>query len=194
MFLNKSTLKAVRLATATDGPRWMLTGVRFEPGRMIGCDGHRMHVVEWGDADGGLEACTVDGEAVRALEKRATSKPMILSVDESNRNGALTVVDPEGQPHRADKLEGEYPNTDKVWPTGDPVASVTLDARYLKDAAEAAIAVWSAHGRTKALETTAPTLTLEIRGDATGPVVLRLEGESDERPERFKALVMPRRK
>ena len=96
----------VQLACSKDEARPILTGISVEDGRMIGCDGFRVH--ETGTTPT-LER--FKGKIVKLLSKVSPNK--LVEVEE---------------------VEGKYPDIDMVYPKGNPKFRIAVDAKYLSDA------------------------------------------------------------
>jgi DNA polymerase III sliding clamp (beta) subunit (PCNA family) len=157
MFLNRAQL-SVRHAASTDETRYHLNCVRVEPdGRTVATDGHRLYTVtrpnppkkeEFPDVPGvrkgrfKLDAVSLPLALVAAVVKaipKLSHMPILSNalLDESrtNRGDTVTIVTTDLEmttPHKARKVEGEYPPWRKIMPGDDtPKATIAFNWTYL---------------------------------------------------------------
>ena len=96
----------VQSACSKDDTRPTLTGISVQDNRMIGCDGHRLHMTP---ITSSLER--FKGKIIKLLSKMGVNK--LVEVEE---------------------VEGKYPDIDVVFPTGEPSLRIAVDAKYLTEA------------------------------------------------------------
>lgn len=194
MKIHKTTLEAVMPAASPDETRYNLNSVHMvadaEKVIVTATDGHRLHRVTESRDDGDkaevLGECMMELDALATARKSVKGKGAALEVDvtESNANGAVTLKGDHGATFLVPKLvDAKYPNTDQVFPKDEPTASVRLNARYLRDMADAAIRVSDG----------ARCAWVDV--DLFGPLSpMRLTAEGENNGTRLEVILMPARK
>jgi hypothetical protein len=121
----------------------------------------------------------------KAIPKGKTTRnlPILAHAvfDTTNTNGTnkLAVTDLENpQTFNAPQPDITYPNTEQVWPTGEPVFSITLNAEYLQQ-----IASFMAKG--------ADTLTHAVKLEFHGQHMAVVFSTKRHGEETMRALLMP---
>ena len=121
MIFNKKDLQAVVSAAGKGGGA--LGGVRMESDKIIGCDGHRLHMVR--------------GEPSELAE------PFTLGLDGVKRTIGGLLKDETTTPadvHTStDVVDFPFPDYSKVIPQGEPERKMMISAKYLKEMADAAM-------------------------------------------------------
>ena len=160
MDFTKPELEAVLFAASRDGSRFNLNGVLVEKARIVATDGHRLHMIDAGED---------------VLPSEVPSKPVILArtdlvdLQRSIKNGDRVTMKPDpevrgselvrvlvadGKHSDVAVIDGEYPKYRDVLKStdGKPVATITINAHYLKDACMAVIKAGGHRGSAMKLE------------------------------------------
>lgn len=175
MKFTKKELQACIATAAKDEGRHNLNAVRFETGCMVATDGYRLMRIEEPE-----RKTPIDEPFSISLYD---AKRLILVIGKDDecvppRNGRnFKVYTPHGthvMTFPCEHLEGEYPDYRQTIPTKKPVATVTLNAHYLKAMCEAAIK--SGAKIPSGLRGSQPLITLEIHADIRTPVVIESGG------------------
>ena len=132
---------AVRHAAAKD--RFNLKGVRFNGnGEAVATDGHMLIRFTPADAPEGepLAPFTLPTVTVTDAKRAAKGAPVSLDVEAANLNGSATLAAANGATFTGEKLDGDYPDYEKVIPKDAPLAfrmNLKLLERVVKAAKEA---------------------------------------------------------
>lgn len=154
MLLNRHNLRVSTLCGRDPG-RYGLLGVHVTPAHTEASDGHcagrvtvPLHDTEdfppcagIVDTSDPLTPCIIPRDAAERLAKaipHTSSKPILrharVDVASSNANGSFRAVTTDGetvQPIEARKVAVEFPDLDRVIPTGTPTLSVRFNAELL---------------------------------------------------------------
>ena len=171
--ISKHALAALALAASNDATRGAINGVHFATHHAETTDGHRLHRVTFTEPIGDGERNVTLDSATRAMKAHGTSRdPMRLNGTWQIGSGATVPADESGP---------QWPQTERVLPQG-PFIAVDLNARFLRDACDAAILAAGKDTRNVFIR-----LSLDAAAPATTAVKVEgLQGGCD-----FLAIVMP---
>jgi len=206
MLLNRHNLSIVALASK-DETRHSLQGVRVTKDYTEATDGYRLArvTVPTGNpaefpnvgitANGSMPAVTVPATAAKALEKalprpgRSRRLPILenaLVDTEAAQRGTFRAIatDLETQtPVEAAVIEGQYPDSDPVFPGGEPLATVHINGLYLAECAK--LAAGMTNGRSHGIK------LLIYDKDGLAPV--KIEATNPDTGQTATFLIMPMR-
>lgn len=196
MLLTKQAM-AVSQYVTRDDPRCPC-GILVNPdGSTVATDGHRLAIytpppgpkadeypaIEGCDptSDGELEPFILPVDAAKQLARATPKRPTLpvlgqiaLDVAETNQNAyaVFGVTDLENpRVFRPQKIAEPFPRYQNVLPKGKPLASIMLNARYLKQACELAIAACGEETQAATIEIFGPD------GDKIpAPAIIRASG------------------
>ena len=180
MQFNKKQIQAVASAASTDETRYNLCGVHFDGERIVATDGHRLHLIDdLGDC--GVKF-TIDIVDIKRLIQ-AMGPKSIVEV-QYHAVGDPVVFIFEATRFEFKPLDGEFCNYRQVIPKPDReiAAYVTVNAKLLRDACDAAIKAGTTGGSGYGNGRSAPLVRVEI-GEYLTPIVVT-SGE-------LKVIVMP---
>jgi len=206
MLLNRFSLMA-RLAASRDESRFNINVLRVESdGRTVATDGHRLYTVtpppdaddaeypDVGDVPATLDPLadfSMPRDVAERIAKALPKKPRLailgsarLDVAATNADGKVRVVVTDLDtvtPIEARKVDGDFPDWRQVLPEGDPVASFTVNGRYLADVAKAAADFSGTRGC---------AVRVECFGELSP---IRFTAENPETGQTFVGVVMPMR-
>lgn len=182
------SVKFVSHAAATKDIRYYLNGILFEfrPSALtlVGCDGHRMAVIEiageFGDVHTDFICTNADIKTLLSVYK-----PSKADVTVNIENGKLVVAGAGNQTLLFEPLEGRYPDWRRVMPQGETVATTEfgVNAIYIADAAKAASRLGNKY----------VGLKMELRGSNNSMLLSPVVDESFLAIKKCSAVVMPMR-
>ena len=123
---------------STDTSRFVITHVHLREDFLEATDGRMMVRIPYPPT---ATDETVDRKGLDAMVPALTVKKALrdagkAGVVDAHVNGAVSLIVPGGVTHKAEKVDGQYPQTDKVWPGKEPTFSITLAAELLAKLAE----------------------------------------------------------
>lgn len=195
MFLNAASLDAAAFASPTKD-RVVLSSLNISPTHCVATDSYHLIEVEHPKPDGlmtpdGIRNDSSPGmiPAESALHARKNIpkgdslfalKHAFSSVDADGKRMTLTTSDlVQEKSVEAPLIEGSYPAYESIFPRGEPIGVIQLDARYLKDVAE----YFAKHGEAK-------RVLIEFHGENSSLV---FRGEVAGTGQAIRAVVMPQR-
>ena len=202
--ISKAELSVARFASG-DISRGGLRAVRVAKDHAVACNGFAMvKVAEHGapspadfptPKEGPLSlAMPEDGLLIMADDALAAAKQIpkkphipVLGYAVTGMNGGATpkIVSTDlGQwnTRTCEETNGQFPNTDRVWPTGDIMATVDMDASRLRDICDFIV-------KHSATRNGTAQITINLRADGTAVEILRVSGDRD-----ISAILMPMRR
>lgn len=143
MHISKNRLAPIHCAS-DDATRYNLNSLRIDGKRIEATNGHVLARVELGEPCPDIEAFSLplpDAKPIAAKIKRkprragALRPVAVVDVAETNANGHVKLELPDGSPALAPKADpgyGDFPNTDQVFPKGEPEYRIILSAAVLE--------------------------------------------------------------
>ena len=116
---------------STDETRYVLNGIRLGKDYTEATDGRMLVRVPYRDgSEKPAEAFILPAGDVKAAVAGLKKCKVVSAVTVSKNCTRATLAD-ENVSRTVELIDGQWPNTDQVWPGGEPVLSITLDGRLL---------------------------------------------------------------
>lgn len=141
MILTREALETLAKTTSKEQRTASLHAVHLARDHAEATDGHRLvRICLAGEGDREMEPCSVQPEHVLAAAKAAPAKTAVCLSP-----GLSTARTESGALLPMEAVEVDWPHTEPLIPERDDARAVTLNARYLRDMADAAVKLSRGH-------------------------------------------------